>query len=272
MSGNGAEYWDRIARRKLAESSSYDLSAEHTRKTYLALVAKWTDIVSAGRILKTDLFQEAFGQVQFLFDIIQLNGNVIGMDVSREVVGRAERRVTDICMDAGRFICCDVRHLPLKANSIDLIISDSTLDHFPKEEHIAMALEELGRVLRIGGTLILTMDNKSNLTYPPYIFISLWMRLGLAPYYIGKTLSPARLRRALEGVGLTVEESTAIYHCPHPDGLVTLLERSLRRLGRGRFDDFIRKGLDSLERLGERRTKFLTGRYVAVKAVKRDGG
>jgi SAM-dependent methyltransferase len=272
MSGNGAEYWDKVAREWFQDSSSYDLSAEHTRKTYLALIARWADVVNAGHILKTDLFQESFGQVRFLYDVAQLNGNVIGIDVSREVVDKAKRMAADIGMDAGKFICCDVRRLPLQANSVGLIISDSTLDHFPGEEDIALALKELGRVLRVGGTLILTMDNKSNLTYPPYILIRLWMRLGLAPYYIGRTLSPARLRRTLEEVGFAVEECTAIFHCPHPDIVVTWLERSLRRLGRGKFDDFIRKALASLEKLGERRTKFLTGRYIAVKAVKREGG
>jgi SAM-dependent methyltransferase len=272
MPGGGAEYWNKVARGWSQKGSSYDLSAEHTSKTYLALVARWADVVNAGHILKTDLFQESFGQVRFLYDVAQLNGSVIGIDVSREVVDRAKRLAVDIGMDAGKFICCDVRYLPLQADSVGLVISDSTLDHFPSEEDIALALKELGRVLRVGGTLILTLDNKSNLTYPPYIVIRLWMRLRLAPYYIGRTLSPARLRGTLEKVGFDVEECTAIFHCPHPDIVVTWLERSLRRLGRGKLDDFIRRVFASLEKLGERKTKFLTGRYIAVKAVKREGG
>jgi hypothetical protein len=43
-------------------------------------------------------------------------------------------------------------------------------------------------------------------------------------------------------------------------------------LGRGRFDNVIRKGLEFLDKLEGKRTKYVTGRYVAVKAVKRDGG
>ncbi len=269
-SGGGAEHWDQVARRWLRGSVPGDPLAEHTRKTYLDLVARWADVTNTGMILKTDLFQEAFGQDQFLFDVAQVNSNVIGIDISTEVVQRAKRQAGHIDVDASRYLCCDVRHLPLKENSIDLVISDSTLDHFRSELDITIALKELGRVLRVGGILILTIDNKSNLTYPPYMLIRLWMRLGLAPYFIGKTLSPTELRRTLEETGFAVEESTAIFHCPHPDILVRWLEGTLHKLGRGKFDNAIRKGLASLESLGEKRTKFLTGRYIAVKAVKRE--
>ncbi len=145
-----------------------------------------------------------------------------------------------------------------------------TLDHFPSETDIIAALKELTRVLRVGGTLILTLDNKSSLTYPPYILMRLWMRLGLAPYFIGKTLSRTKLRHTLEDIGLSVEESTTILHYPHPDGLVRWLEYALRKLSKGKLDSAIRKGLDRLERLEGKRSRYLTGRYIAVKAVKRE--
>jgi len=268
--GNETEHWDHVARGWLRGSIHGNLLDEYTRRTYLDLVARWADVTNTGMILKTDLFQEAFSQDQFLFDIAKVNSNVVGIDISGEVVQRAKMQARHINVDASRYLCCDVRRLPLQENSVDLVISDSTLDHFPSETDIISALKELRRVIRVGGILILTIDNKSNLTYPPYIVIRLWMRLGLAPYFIGKTLSPAKLRRNLEEIGFAVEESTAIFHCPHPDVLVRWLEGSLRNLGRGKLDNAFRKGLAFLERLGEKRTKFLTGRYIAVKAVKRE--
>jgi ubiquinone/menaquinone biosynthesis C-methylase UbiE len=185
------------------------------------------------------------------------------------MVTQAKRQARYHGVDAGKYLCCDVRHLPFRDKSVDLIISNSTLDHFPSEEDIFAALKELGRVLRVGGNLIITLDNKSNLTYPPYIFMRLWMRLGLAPYFIGKTLSLASLREALKEMGFSVEESTAIFHYPHPDGLVRLLESFLRKLSRGKLDNAIRKGLASLDKLETKRTRYLTGRYIAVKAVRR---
>jgi len=268
-SGNTAEHWDHVAREWTRKGYSNELLAEHKKKTYLDLIARWSDVASAQSILKTDLFQEASGPDQFLFDLGQVNSNVIGIDISHEIVGRAKSRARHHGVDAGKYLCCDVRNLPFRDNSISLIISDSTLDHFPREADIITALKELGRALRPGEVLILTLDNSSNLTHPPYIIFRLWMRLGLSPYFIGKTLSLKKLRQNLEEIGFDVAESTAIFHYPHPDGLIRLLERILRQLSRGKLDNAIRRGLALLDKLEGKRTRYLTGRYIAVKAVKR---
>jgi len=265
-----AKHWNQVASGWPLKGYSNELLAEHKIKTYLGLIARWADVTNSHRILKTDLFAEAFGQEQFLFDMAQTNSSVVAIDISRQIVALAKNQARQHNVDASRYICCDVRHLPIQSNCIDLIISDSTLDHFPSEVDIVTALKELARVLRIGGTIILSIDNKSNLTYPPYILIRLWMRLRLSPYFIGKTLSLARLRNVMEEIGLSVEASTAIFHYPHPDGLVRWLELSLRRVSKGKLDNTIRKTLASLEQLEGRKAKHLTGRYLAVKAVKRE--
>ena len=265
-----AEHWNQVARGWSLRGYFNELLIEHKRKTYLGLIARWAGVTHNRRILKTDLFAEASGPEQFLFDIAQTNSNIVGIDISKEIVAQAKKQAKQYGVDAGKYLCCDVRYLPLRDNSIDLIISDSTLDHFPSEANIITALKELGRGLRDGGILILTIDNKSNLTYPPYIFMRLWMWLGLSPYFIGKTLSFTKLRHTLEGIGLSIEESTTIFHYPHPDGLVRWLERSLRKLSKGKLDNIIRNKLPCLDRLEGKRTRYLTGRYLAVKAVKRE--
>lgn len=268
----GAGHWDSVARGQSRTSPRDGLVDEHGRATHAAMVARWSDPGTCSRILKTDLFDVAFASHPFLFDLDQVGDGIVGLDISSKVVDAARRRARDCEIGAGGYLCGDVRCIPLRENSIDLVISDSTLDHFASEADIVAALRELRRVLRHGGTLILTMDNKKNVTYPPYPIIRLWMRLGLAPYFIGKTLSPSGLRRTLEGIGFSVDESTAIFHCPHPDALVRRLETWLRRVSRGRLDGAIRGSLVALERLGSRRTRYLTGRYIAVKAVKLESG
>jgi SAM-dependent methyltransferase len=268
-SDSKAEHWDHVAREWTLKGYSNELLAEHKKKTYLSLIARWADVANARNILKTDLFQEASGPDQFLFDLGQVNSNAIGIDISHEIVGQAKNRANACGVDASKYLCCDVRHLPFRDNSISFIISDSTLDHFPSEAEIVIALKELGRVLQPGGILILTLDNNSNLTYPPYIIFRLWMKLGLSPYFIGKTLTLKKLRRSLEEIGLDVAENTAIFHYPHPDGLVRGLEHSLHKLSKGKLDNAIRKALVLLDRLEGKRTRYLTGRYIAVKALKR---
>jgi SAM-dependent methyltransferase len=270
MPGKEAEHWGEIARGWQDKGYANQLLGEQKRKTYIDLITRWTEITPGQKILKTDLFAEAFGVEQFFFDIIPPKSDVIGIDVALEIVAQAKSQAQGRGLEASGYLCGDVKKLPLRDGSIDLIISDSTLDHFPTEAEIITALGELGRVLKEGGTLILTIDNKSNLTYPPYFLIRLWMKLGLSPYFIGRTLSLSRLRRALKENGLVVEANTAILHYPHPDGLVRWLERSLRCLSRGRLDNAIRKWLAGLNRLEGSQIKYLTGRYVAIKAVKRE--
>jgi SAM-dependent methyltransferase len=269
MPDKEAEHWGEVARGWSERGYANELLGEQKRKTYIDLITRWAKLTAGQRILKTDLFAEAFGVEQFFFDIISAKSNVVGIDVSIEIVAEAKNQARSRRLDAGYYLCCDVKKLPLLDSSIDLIISDSTLDHFPTEAEIITALAELGRVLKGGGTLILTIDNKGNLTYPPYFLIRLWMKMGLAPYFIGRTLSLSHLRRTLKENGLNIEEITAILHYPHPDGLVRWLERSLRFLSRGKLDNAIRKWLASLNRLEGSRIKYLTGRYLAVMAVKR---
>ncbi len=268
MPDKEAEHWGEVARGWAERGYANQLLGEQKRKTYIELISRWTKLTAGQRILKTDLFAEAFGVEQFFFDIVPDRSDVVGIDVAIEIAAQARSQALKRGLE-GSYLCGDVKKLPLKDSSIDLIISDSTLDHFPTEAEIIIALGELGRVLAEGGTLILTIDNQSNITYPPYPLIKLWMKLGLAPYFIGRTLSLSRLRRALAEIGLVVEENTAILHYPHPDGLVRWLERSLRYLSRGRLDNAISKTLTGLNRLEGSKVKYLTGRYLAVKAVKR---
>jgi SAM-dependent methyltransferase len=258
-----AERWERTARVWSAKGFSLELMGEHRRKTHLELVARWADVSSTQRILKTDLFEEAFGADQILFDLGRVSSNVIGMDISRKIARRAKRAGKKYGIEGDEYLCCDVRHLPLRDNSIDLVVSTSTLDHFSEEADIVTSLKELYRVISVGGTLIITMDNKDKLGEP---LRRLWVWLGLAPFFIGKTYSVKELESALKGVGFRVEAATAIIH--QPMFFLKLFVRCLLGLSARRFAPLIRKLLASQDNLENEKTKYLTGLYIAVKAVK----
>ncbi len=163
---------------------------------------------------------------------------------------------------------CDVRRLPFRNGCYDLVLSDSTLDHLPTRADILVAIAELARVLAPGGRLILTLDNPAQITYPPQWLVRLWMRLGLAPYYVGATLSRRQLATAFGEFGLRMERETAILHYPHPDGLVRGMETLMRRLGRGHLDRLVEHAFHLSERLQNSRMRYRTGRYLAVSGVK----
>jgi SAM-dependent methyltransferase len=262
-----AKYWDRVALEWSKKDDCNRLLAEHKRRTHLALLKRWAEISPNWRILKTDLFEEALNNEQFSFDLAQNNCQIFGIDVSSNIAWLARANALAHGVNGG-YLCGDVRELPFQNGSFDLVISNSTLDHFPDTESIVRALNELFRIIRTGGTLIITLDNKAHLTYPPYFIIRLWMKLGLAPYFIGKTLSLKELVYALSESGFAIKETTAIFHYPHPDVLTRGLETFLSWIGKGKLDSTIKKSLVLLDRLEHKKTRYLTGRYIAVKAVK----
>jgi len=260
---NEAEYWNHVAGRMAGRFHLDELSGEHKRNAHLSLLARWAAVTSNKTVLKTDLFEEALGPDHFLFHLAKLTSNVVGIDISSVIASRASIRSRQHGFNLGRYICCDVRQLPFNSDSFDLVISNSTLDHFSNEGDIIAALHELRRVLRSSGILIITMDNKGNLTEP---FFRLWMLLGLGPFFVGKTYSIGQMRHVLESVGFRVEDATAIIHSPRFITVRTI--RILHKLSARKFDPLIRKGLALLDMFEKRRTKYLTGLYVAVKAVK----
>ena len=138
--------------------------AAQKQAVHLALVSRWLPTRPA-RLLKTDLFEEAHGADQLLFEMCRTCDAAIGMDIDLAVVQRARGRCP-----AGahpQLVAMDARAIGLADDSVDAVLSNSTLDHFESKEGFVQALGELTRVLAPGGTLILSVDNVLNPLYWP---------------------------------------------------------------------------------------------------------
>jgi ubiquinone/menaquinone biosynthesis C-methylase UbiE len=262
---NKSKYWGQVAG-KLVNGQVFDeLLAEQYRRVHLALLAKWTDSISDQTVLKTDLFAEAMCTSRaFLWDILQRKSNVIAIDISAEISSKAKTKTTHYTPNTpAEYITCDVRQLPFANNSFDLIVSDSTLDHFLHKNEIVTALSDLARILKPSGTLIITMDNKGNITEPLF---RLWIRLGLAPFFIGKTYSIRELKRAMAEVGLCIKDTTAIIH--NPRFFTKLIVTIIRRIEPARINKLINRLLNFLDSFENKKTKYLTAQFIAAKAMK----
>lgn len=77
-----------------------------------------------------------------------LGHEVIGVDATGAMLKRAQGNVPD-----ASFVRGDLRELPLKDASVDLAVCALALEHL---EDLAPPLAELGRVLRPGGTLVIS--------------------------------------------------------------------------------------------------------------------
>jgi SAM-dependent methyltransferase len=213
------------------------------------LLERWLP-KSAGRVLKTDLFEEAVGDglAQMLGDRFQ---RVDAIDVSRAVADEASRRHPGI-----NVVCCDVRELPYEDGTFDAVVSTSTLDHFDTVADIGAALQEVRRVLAPGGVVMVSLDNLANpLVAMRNALPFRWLhRIGLVPLYVGATCRPGELQKLLAATGFDVNATTAIMHVPRVIALA---------VGRG-MDTML-----GFERLGRLPTRFLTGQFVAARAVRR---
>ena len=152
MASEEAIYWDGVAK-AWKQRQPNRLWRVHSDSVYTALLARWLLAEKVRLILKTDLFDEAAGDGLYpaLADRAQ---RVIGIDLSVETLRAAQSRQTALC-GIGAHVCW----LPFANNQFDVILSNSTLDHFKALEELLTGLRELYRVLRPGGQLILTLDN-----------------------------------------------------------------------------------------------------------------
>jgi SAM-dependent methyltransferase len=256
------QYWDEIAR-TWGETRPHALWRAHSDAVNSRLVARWLPVEVVDCLLKTDVFDEAVSAG--LYPVLAERARqVVGIDIAI-----AAQRAALASHSGLVGVVADARQLPFAAGSFDAVVSPSTLDHFATVAEIAASLAEVRRVLRPGGRLVLTLDNPVN----PLVGLrnalpfGLWRRLGIVPYQVGVTLGPGALRQALAAAGFEVVEETAVLHCPRV--LSVALAGWLERRGSAAVCRAYLYGLLAWERLADWPTRFLTGHFVAMLAVRR---
>lgn len=257
--------------RQLWESSLQALLAsrtevlwrQHSDAVNLAVLERWLPERPCADLLKTDLYDEAMGEG--LYPLLAHRATrVAALDIAPSVLAAATLRYPDL-----HAVAADVRRLPFANEAFDVIVSNSTLDHFPDQSDILVALRGLHRVLRQGGSLLLTLDNLANpaVALRNALPATLLRRLALTPYPMGATLGPWRLRRLLGRAGFNVLDVAALLHCPR--ALTVASARRLDRHGtseaRGRF----LRGALRWESLARWPTRFHTAYFIGIKAQKR---
>lgn len=255
--------WEKIGCRASPSWYMDPLVARQKGQVHLQAVRRWTAGLEPRRILKTDLFEEAFGEDQILVGLSSDAGLVRGMDTALSTVLAATKRLPVL---ANRVIVTDIRSAAFRHAAFDLIVSTSTLDHFESRQEYLSALRELGRILAPGGLLVLTLDNPLNPLYYPLKWFS---RMGVGPFPLGYTPSPAALREDLARLGLELRDHAWLIH--NPRGVSTLLILMLRRLLKARADAPIGALLRLFNYLDRWPTRRFTACFLAVLAVKLPG-
>jgi len=156
-----------------------------------------------------------------------------------------------------------VRHVPLRSQSLDVIVSNSTLDHFAARRDFEEAIGELARLLGPGGRLLITVDNPRN----PLLWPLRWLsHLRHSPFHLGYTPSATVLRQTLQRAGLQVVDTRSLIH--NPRGVSTVLFLAIRRVAGLRADPLIQSLLNAFAKLERLPTRGFTACFLAACAVR----
>ncbi len=121
----------------------------------------------------------------------------IGMDFSRNMIGRAAFRAADFSRAA--FLQGSVTSLPFQDQSFDWVASSGVLTCLPDPESAALALQEFYRVLKPGGVLVVDFFNR--ISHYTLLRKHLFRESIKPPEYV----SPSEFRKCLESAGFLVQ-------------------------------------------------------------------
>jgi SAM-dependent methyltransferase len=225
---------------------------------------------SSGLVLKTDLFDEAAGS-HYHADLLGASQRFLGMDIDPNVARRARDRIS-VGGSQPLIVIADIRALPFENESIQCVISLSTLDHFEQKGDIRSSLAELRRILVTNGTMLATFDNPKNpeVALRAHLPRSVVSRLRSDTFHVGKTLSAQEADSLFDELLLTIEHGTFVVHAPRYVSIRIagwLAKRQLIWLSR--YFEVMIRWFESLEKVPLRS---VTGHYTAWRLSKRTAG
>jgi SAM-dependent methyltransferase len=238
----------------------HPLVAQQKHDAHVRWAIRWQKQAPPGLLLKTDLFEDAYGSDTLLPELCASARGVIAIDCFPEVVQRAGARFPGLF----RPIVADCAALPLDAGSVTWVYSPSTLDHSASPADLTRAVQEISRVLPAGGLLLITLDNPRN---PLYWALRMMSRFGFTPFPMGFTPSASAFARTLDAAGFDVLGSEFLIHNPRviSTAVFVALERAFGR----RADRAVALLLACFARLGRLPTRTISACFVATAARKR---
>jgi len=157
-------------------------------------------------LLKTDLWDEA-KNTQILRWLAERGARPHGVDIALDVVRDAR---TALAQHRSGLVVSDVRALPFDSAAFDLVYSMGTIEHFADSD---VAVREIFRVLKPGGTAIIGVPNKLDPFLRPLLVHGL-NKLGAYPYGMEKSFTARGLRRLVESEGFRVTAVSGILFIP----------------------------------------------------------
>ena len=198
------EYWNKI-NKQIKKHHYRGIMNEYKIYCYNQILSGINLNKKIKNILITDVFDEGFNCDHPLNKFSLSNKKVIGIDISDYIIKKVKKKIP-----RSTLICCDVRNLPFKNSYFDLIISPSTLDHFPKEDLI-QSLKELKRVIKSTGKIVSTLNNKQNIWL--HFYILNFLNINPYKYFM---YTKKEIIEICKRLGLKISYIDFICHLPLP--------------------------------------------------------
>jgi len=209
------EAWERVA------SSLRDFSRARStlyyRRCEIALIQRWLGPLAGRRILKLDLWNEAYN-TRILHWMAAQGAAVVALDGSGVVTARAQESSRQAGLEPG-LLRADIRDLPFADGVFDLAYTMGTIEHIAEHRQ---ALRELQRVLRPGGRAIVGVPHRWNLFLRPLLVAGL-SALDAYPYAPERSFGARQLRRDLTGAGFRVLDRGGLLIAPGPLRMLDVL-------------------------------------------------
>jgi SAM-dependent methyltransferase len=202
----------------LHQQEHFDWYADNTVQTYAAYeqlpfwqaldaitFERWRRQIRPG----TRLLDVGCAQGRSTFKLVDQAIDVVAFDISKRLVRQAiDRAGPD---DNVTFLVADATSLPFVDASFDYVLTYGVLHHVPEPSHLC---QEIGRLLRPGGTFFASENNRSALRAG----FELLQRL--RPLWHEEAGEFAQISRQqmtdwLEGAGLSVSIRTSVFLPPH---------------------------------------------------------
>ncbi len=209
------QQWERVA------SSLQDFSAARStlyyRRCEIALIERWLGPVAGRKVLKLDLWNEAYN-TRILHWMAAQGADIVALDGSGVVTAQARANALAQNVRLG-LLRADIRDLPFADGSFDLAYTMGTIEHIAEYRQ---ALAELRRVLRPGGRAIVGVPHRWNLFLRP-LLVNVLSTFGAYPYAPEKSFGAAELRRDLRGAGFRVLDRGGLLVAPGPLRMLDVL-------------------------------------------------
>ncbi len=197
-------FWDNLAAGfpslKGAASTAYYFECERM------LLGRFFPPLKDRRLLKTDLWDEA-KNTEILRWAAEQGARPLAVDIAGGIVQQALRVLRE---HRPGFVVADIRAVPFRSASVDLVYSMGTIEHFLDS---GVAVREIFQVLKPGGTAIIGVPNKLDPFLRP-LLVALLQHWDLYAYGMEKSFTPRALRRLLESAGFQVRATSGILLMP----------------------------------------------------------